>query len=143
MLIRCVKHQSEKHFVRLFYISVLQFEKLMKTGSLYLGPLHSTFPNFLYWIIHMSPVTICPWFGSVNGDAVQLQGKLFMLSNMSLVSNVFMNSLWLNILHHIVLVNVYTVEIYSVLLNCVGKFFFTFLSFIILLTFIMSMPLFT
>ena len=43
------------------------------------------------------------------------------------------------ILDRIVLVNVYTVEICSVLLNCVGKLFFTFLSFIILLMFIMSM----
>ena len=46
----------------------------------------------------MSPVTICPWFGFVNGDVVQLQGKLFILSEMPLVSNVFINSLWLNIL---------------------------------------------
>ena len=72
----------------------------------------------------MSPVTICPWFGSVNGDAVQLQGKLFVLPKMSLVSNVFINSLWLNILDRVALANVYIVEIYSVLLNCVGKFFF-------------------
>ena len=91
----------------------------------------------------MSPVTICPWFGSENGQVVQLKGKLFILSKMSLVSNVFINSLWLNILDHIVLVNVYTVQIYSVLLNCVGKFFLTFLSFIILLMFIMTTPLFT
>ena len=41
----------------------------------------------------------------------------------------------------LVLVNTYTVEICSVLLNCVGKFFFTFLSCIILLMFIMSMSL--
>ena len=59
----------------------------------------------------MSPVTICLWFGSVNGDVVQLQDKLFILSKMSLVSNVFINSLWLNILDRIILVNVYTVEI--------------------------------
>ena len=81
----------------------------------------------------MSPVTICSWFVFVNGDIAQLQGKLFILSKMSLVSNVFINSLWLNILDHIVLLKVYTVEICSVLLNCVGMFFFTFLSFIILL----------
>ena len=62
---------------------------------------------------------------------------------MLLVSNIFINSLWLNILDHIVLVNVYTVDICSALLNCVDKLFFTFLSFIILLMFIMSMPLFT
>ena len=52
MLIHCVKHvtgtpfllhQSEENFVRLFFISVLHFEKLMETGSLYLGPLHSSF----------------------------------------------------------------------------------------------------
>ena len=60
----------------------------------------------------MSPVTIWPWFGSVNGYVVQLEGKLFILSKISLVSNVLLNSLWLNILDDIVLVNVYTVEIY-------------------------------
>ena len=136
-------HQSEENFVRLFFISVLQYEKLMETGSLYLGPLHSSFLNFLFWTIRMSPLTICPCFASVNGDVVQLQGKLFILSKMSLVSNSFINSLWLNIVDRIVLVNVYTVEICSVLLNYVGKLFFTFLSFIILLMFIMSMPLFT
>ena len=133
MPIHCVKHltetpsllqQSEENFVRLFFISVLQFEKLIETGSLYFGTLHSSFLNLLFWTIHMSTVTICPWFGSVNGDVAQLQGKLFVLSKMSLVSNVFINSLWLNILDRIVLANAYTVEIYSVLLNCVGKFFF-------------------
>ena len=62
---------------------------------------------------------------------------------MSLVSNVFINSLWLNILDRIVLVNVYTVEICCDLFNSVGKLYFKFLSFIILLTFIMFMPLFT
>ena len=152
MLIHCVKylkrtpfllHQSEENFVRLFFISVLQFEKLMETGSLYLGPLHSTFLNLLFWTIRMSQVAICPRFGSVNGDVVQLQGKLLLMSKMSLGSNVFINSLWLTILDRIVLVNVYTVEICSVLLNSVGKFSFTFLSFIILLMFMMSMPLFT
>ena len=91
----------------------------------------------------MSPVTICPWFGSANGDVVQLQGKLLIVSKVSLGSNVFMNSLWLNILDRIVLVNLYTVEICSLLLNCVGNVFSTFLSFIILLMFIMLMPLFT
>ena len=133
MPVHCVKHltetpsllqQSEENFVRLFFISVLQFEKLIETGSLYFGTLHSSFLNLLFWTIHMSTVTISPWFGSVNGDVVQLQGKLFVLSKMSLVSNVFINSLWLNILDRIVLANAYTVEIYSVLLNCVGKFFF-------------------
>ena len=59
----------------------------------------------------MTPVTICPWFGSVNGEVVKLQGKLFILSKMSLVYNVFINSLWLNILDRIVLVNINTVEI--------------------------------
>ena len=59
----------------------------------------------------MSPVTICPCFGSGNGDAVQLQSKLFILSKMSLVTNVFINCSRLNILDRIVLVNVYTVEI--------------------------------
>ena len=67
----------------------------------------------------MSPVTICPWFGSVNGGVVQLQGKSFILSKMFLI--------WLIILDRIVLVNVYTVKNCSVFfLNCVGKFFFTF-----------------
>ena len=152
MLVHCVKHltgtpfllhQSEENFVRLFFISVLEFEKLMETGSLYLGPLHSSFLSLLFWTICMSPLIICPWFASVNGDVVQLQGKLFILPKMSLVSNVFINFLCLNILDRIVLVNVYTVEICSVLLNCVGKLFFTFLSFIILPILIMTMPLFT
>ena len=62
---------------------------------------------------------------------------------MSLVSNVFINSLWLNILDRIVLVNVYPAEICSVLLNCVGKSFYTFSPFIILVMFIMPMSLFT
>ena len=61
---------------------------------------------------------------------------------MSLVSNVFITSLRKDILYPIVLVSVCIVEIYSVLLNCVGTFFFTCLSFIVLL-FLMSMPLFT
>ena len=152
MLIHCVKHltgipfllhQSEENFVRLFFISVLEFEKLLETGSLYLGRLHSSFLILLFWRIRMSPVTICPWFGPVNDDVVPLQGKLFILPKMSLVSNVFINSLCLNILDRIVLVNVYTVEICSVLLNCVGKLFFTFLSFVVLLMFIIPMPLFT
>ena len=39
------------------------------------------------------------------GDAVQLQGKLFILFKMFLVFNVFINYLWLNILDRIVLVN--------------------------------------
>ena len=59
----------------------------------------------------MSPVTICLWFGSVNGDVVQLQGKLFILFKMSLVYNVFVNSLRLDILDRTVSVNVNTVEI--------------------------------
>ena len=115
MLIHCVKHltgtpfllhQSEENFVRLLFILVLQFEKLMETGSLYLGPLHSSFLSLLFWTIRMSPLTICQWFASLNGDVVQLQGKLVIFSKMSLVSNVFINSLWLNILDYIVLVNV-------------------------------------
>ena len=61
----------------------------------------------------MSPVTICPWFGSANGD-VELRGKLSILLKMSLIPNVLINSLWLNILDRIFLVNVYTVEIFSV-----------------------------
>ena len=132
---------QKKNFVRLFFISVLQFENLMETGSLYLGTFHNSFLNLLFWTVRMSPVTICPLFGSVSGDVVQLQGKLFILSKMSVVSNVFINSLWLNILDHIVLVNVYTVEICFVLLNCVGKLFFAFLSYIVLLMFNMSMHL--
>ena len=68
MVIHCVKnstgtpfllHQSEENFARLFFISVLQFEKLMETGALYLGPFHSSFLNLLFWTIRMSPVTIC------------------------------------------------------------------------------------
>ena len=46
---------------------------------------------------------------------------------MSLVSDFFINSLWLNILDRIVLANAYTVEICNVLLNCVGKFFHVFI----------------
>ena len=96
-------HKSEENFVRLLFISVLQFEKLMETGSLYLGPLRSSFLNLLFWTIRISPVTICPWFGSANYDVLQLQGKFFVLSKISLVSNVFINSLWLNILDRIVI----------------------------------------
>ena len=96
-------HKSEENFVRLLFISVLQFEKLMETGSLYLGPLRSSFLNLLFWTIRMSPVTISPWFGSVNYDVLQLKGKFFVLSKISLVSNVFINSLWLNILDRIVI----------------------------------------
>ena len=40
-----------------------------------------------------------------NAEAVQLQGKLFILSKMFLVFNVFMNYLLLNILDRIVSVN--------------------------------------
>ena len=29
----------------------------------------------------MSPVKKCPWFGSVNGDVVQLQGKFLWTLN--------------------------------------------------------------
>ena len=93
------------------------------------GHLHSSFLNLSSWTICMPPVTIYQWFRSVNGDVMQLQGNLFILSKMFLVPNVFINSLWLNILDCIVLDNVYTAEICSVLLNCVGKFFFIFLSF--------------
>ena len=128
-----------RNFERLF---LLQFQKLTETGSLYLRPLHSSFLNLLFWTIRMSPVKMYPWFGSVNGDVVQLQSKFFILSKISLLSNVFINYLWLNILYLIVSRNVYTVGICSFLLNCVGKYFFNFLSFIILL-FITYMRLFT
>ena len=37
-----------------------------------------------------------------NAEAVQLQGKLFILSKMFLVFNVFMSYLWLNILDRII-----------------------------------------
>ena len=66
----------------------------------------SLFLNLLFWIIRMSLVTKCPWFGSENGDVVLLQGELFILSKMSLLSNVFINSLWLNISDGIVLAHV-------------------------------------
>ena len=95
-------HQSEENFVRLFFIS---------DCSLYFESLHISFRNLLFWKTLMSPVTICPCFGSGNGDAVQLQSKLFILSKMSLVTNVFINCSRLNILDRIVLANVYTVEI--------------------------------
>ena len=101
----------------------------MENDFLYFELLYSSFLNLLLWTKCVSSVTICPWFGSVNGDVVQLQGdvvQLFILPKMFLVSNVFINSLWLNILDCIVLLNVYTVEICSILLNCVGKFFVTF-----------------
>ena len=54
----------------------------------------------------MSLVTKCPWFGSENGDVVLLQGELFIVSKMSLLSNVFINSLWSNISDGIVLAHV-------------------------------------
>ena len=37
-----------------------------------------------------------------NAEAVQLQGKLLILSKMFLVFNVFMSYLWLNILDRII-----------------------------------------
>ena len=49
----------------------------------------------------MFPVTIFPWFGSVNGDVVELQEKLFILSKMFLLPSVFINSLWITILDFI------------------------------------------
>ena len=49
--------ELEKIFTRLFFISFLQFEELMETGSLYLGPLHCSFFNLLFWTICKSPVT--------------------------------------------------------------------------------------
>ena len=82
----------------------------MKTVSLYFGTSLRSFLNLLSYAIRLSPVTICPWFGSVNGDVVQLQDKLFVFSKMSLVSNVFINPLWLNISDRIVLDNVLLVE---------------------------------
>ena len=116
----------------------------METGSLNLGPLCSSFVNLFIWTIRVSPVKICPWFGSENGDDLQFaQGKLYLLSKMSFVSNIFINSLCLNILDRIVSVNVYTVEICSTFLNCVARFFFMFLPFIVLLMFFMPKPLFT
>ena len=62
----------------------------------------------------MSPVTIYSWFGYVNGDVVQFKVsignyKVSIFSKMFLVSNVFINYLWLNILDLIVLVNAYIV----------------------------------
>ena len=53
------------------------------------GNLYSSFLALLFWAIQMFPVTICPWFESVNGAVVQLQGKLFILSKKSLVPNNF------------------------------------------------------
>ena len=88
----------------------------METGCLDLEPLHSSFLNLLFWTIGMSPVNICSWFGSVNGDVVRLHDKLFVMSKMSLVSNAFIISLSLNILDRVVLVNVYTVYTKFVLL---------------------------
>ena len=141
--LRIFLHESEGNFVRLFFISTLQFEKFMETDSLYFGLLQSSFINLLLYTIRMSPGTICPWFRFLNGDVVQLQGKLFILSKMSLASNVFLSYLYLTILDRIVLVNLYIAEICSVLLNYVGKFFCTFLSFIVLLMFILFMSFFT
>ena len=46
-------HKSEEKIGRHFFILVLQFEKLMETGSLYLRPLQSSFLNLLFWTIHM------------------------------------------------------------------------------------------
>ena len=43
-------HQSEENFVRLFFVSVLQFRKLMETGIQYLEPVYSSFLNLLFWL---------------------------------------------------------------------------------------------
>ena len=117
----------------------MQFEELRQTGSLKLGSLDSSFLNLLFWTIYMSQVNK----NKVWIFIVQLRGKLFTLSKTSLVSNVFINYLCLNILDCTVSVNVYNAEICSVLLNFVGKFFFTVLSFTIFLMPIMSMPAFS
>ena len=90
VLIHCVKHltetpfllhQIEEKFVKLIFLSVLQFEKLIETGFLDFGPLHNSFINFLFWAIRMSPVTICLWFVSyihkkvctTNPDSISTQ----------------------------------------------------------------------
>ena len=117
----------------------MQFEELRQTGSLKLGSLDSSFLNLLFWTIYMSQVNK----NKVWIFIVQLRGKLFTLSKTSLVSNVFINYLCLNVLDCTVSVNVYNAEICSVLLNFVGKFFFTVLSFTIFLMPIMSMPAFS
>ena len=57
-----------RKFSKVFLISVLQFEKLMETGSLSLGPLYSNSLNLLFWAINMPPNTICPWSGCANED---------------------------------------------------------------------------
>ena len=116
------KELIRRKIFKAIFISVSPFQKLMKTVSLYFGTSLRSFLNLLFYAIRMSPVTICPWFRSVNGDVVHLQDKLFVFSKMSLVSNVFINSLWLNILDRIVLDNVYTGGICSVLLSCVVMF---------------------
>ena len=74
-LIHCVKHligipfllhQSEENFVRRFFIPVLRFEKLIQTGSLYLGPLQ--FPEFFVLdnkyvsSCNLPIVWICKWW---------------------------------------------------------------------------------
>ena len=74
---RFLLQQSEENFI--IRLSVLQLENLTESDSLYLGPFHSSFISLLFWTIRMSTATICPWFGSVNGDVVQLQGKLIIL----------------------------------------------------------------
>ena len=100
------------------------------------------FPSSILILLDKYPCSLsqrschhCPQFGSLNGDVEQLQGKLIILSKMLEVSNVFKYLISYSF-------NVDTGEICSVLFNCEGKFFM-FLSFIILLMFIMSMPLFT
>ena len=74
---RLLLQQSEENFI--IRLSVLQLENLTETGSLYLGPFHSSFVSLLFWTIRMSTATICPWFGSANGDVEQLQGKWIIL----------------------------------------------------------------
>ena len=102
-------HRLEENFVRLLFF-FFSFAVWEVNGDWF--PVLGTFA-FVVLDNHMSPITICPWFGPVNGDVVQLQGKLFILFKMFLVSNVFTIYLWLNILDLIVLVNVYTVDCWN------------------------------
>ena len=73
------------------------------------GPSHSNFLNFLFCAICMFPVKICPWSVSVNGGVLQLQGKSFIFSKISLVSYAFLSYFLLNILDCSLLLNVYIV----------------------------------
>ena len=68
------------------------------------------FPSSILILLDKYPCSLsqrschhCPQFGSLNGDVVQLQNKLIILSKML---EVLLNSSWLNILYRILIMQI-------------------------------------